>query len=322
MNITFNDAVLTKNMVTKEINRVYLLVVNENHDVLITTKDSRITLPFFDENESNELIDINVLNNLDPFITIQDYQYHYPLKKGLRPNYLLNARCYIVNKDEVNKNNCEFAKLFEINHAIDQHRDKYYHHYDDRILKTILEAYFKEISYIFYNPNYYKNYLESYYYYSSDNTQYAKERRKYYVNNFVGMTIIKDICEESYDFINNLVDNINIINDEYATISLKSVNGLNNGNKDWYADILGTYEDKMGCEKTLSLYILRCILGNDYKVYLTNETEEYKDDNGNVIGTYIGFPEFYIKGDINKLLDITLQEQNNKKLILNKYNNE
>ena len=163
MNITFNDAVLNKKMIAKEINRVYLLVMNGNHEVLITHKDSKISLPFFDE-DNNELIDNELLNNMELFITIQDYQYHYPLKNGLRPHYLLNARCYVVNENDINRNDSKFYHLFEINHEMDMHRDNRYFYYDDRILKTILDEYFKKMSYIFYDVNNYRNYLKSYYY--------------------------------------------------------------------------------------------------------------------------------------------------------------
>ena len=316
MNITFNDAILNKKMITKEINRVYLLVMNSNHEVLITYKDSKISLPFFDE-DNNELINAELLNNMEPFITIQDYQYHYPLKNGLKPNYLLNAKCYVVNENDINKNDSEFYHLFEINRELDFHRDVNYFYYDDRILKTILETYLRQISYIFYDPTYYRDYLKSYYYYLSDNTKKAQKAREFFVDNFVGHTLSNEICSGSYDYISNLVDNINIINSRYASIHLTSATGLNNGNKDWYADVLGTYQDDMGNDKILSLYILKSILGRDYSIYLVNESEDIKDDSGNIIGNYIGLPEFYIKGDIDRLLDITIEEQKNKMLVLN-----
>ncbi len=73
----------------------------------------------------------------------------------------------------------------------------------------------------------------------------------------------------------------------------------------------------MGNDNILSLYFLKSILGRDYNIYLVNEYEDIKDDSGNIIGNYIGLPEFYIKGDIDRLLDITIEEQKNKMLVLN-----
>jgi hypothetical protein len=189
MNITFNDALINTRMVSKVINRVYLLVTNKDHEILVTNKDSRITLPFFDDESNNELIDSEILNYRELFITIQDYQYHYPLKNGLKPNYLLNAKCYIVDENDINKDNCEFAHLFEINREMDFHRDANYYYYDDRILKTIVESYFRERSYIFYDPTYYRDYLKSYYHYISDNNSDAQKIREKFVDNFVGKTL-------------------------------------------------------------------------------------------------------------------------------------
>ena len=325
MNYIFNDAILSKKEINQEINRVFLMVINDKNQFLIKNDFKKMSIAYVDEPSPliDELKEKGILNTSEPLVTIEDYQYRYPLNSLLHPNILLHGKCYVIHSNDILVEGCNFLDLFEIN----QHIDKYYkeddcYQYDDRILKILMENYVKDHTSIFYDPEYYRNYLIDHYLDSKDNISTARKIRAKYIDMFYGKELLTTICNDSREYISNLIYNIDIRNKEYASASFSWVKGLYSCAimDDWYADIIATYEDENHNERFLSTFILKNVLGYNYKIYLTNEYDEVKDDNGNVIGEFVGQPELMIKGNVDNLLDIAIRENNNKALVKKKDN--
>ena len=325
MNYVFNDAVLRKKEISQEINRVFLMVINDKNQFLVKNDFKKMSIAYVDEPNPllDELKEKGILDDSNPLVTIEDYQYRYPYSNLLFANRLLHGKCYVIHSNDILVEGCHFLNLFEIN----QHIDKYYkpedfYQYDDRILKILMENYLKDHTSMFFDPEYYREYLIYHYFDSKDNINTARKIRAKYIDMFYGKELLTTICNDSQEYISNLIYNINIRSNNYASASFSWVKGLYScaNMDDWYADIIATYEDENHNERFLSTFILKNILGYDYKIFLTNEYEEIKDDNGNVIGEFIGKPELMIKGNVDNLLDIAIRENDNKALVKKKDN--
>ncbi len=325
MKVKYNDGALIKKELSQEINQISLLIVNKNDEFLMTFEDGRYVLPSFviPQNSTFEetLDNISVhffgkkgMINSKPFVSIEDWQYRYPFHNTFHINRLVNTEAILVQSSkEMNTSNCFYMKLFELIRLFSQNNDQDYYHYDDRTTKTIVGKYLEDNYQMFFDTNNYLRYLKNYYNYESDNNRKQAKVRSFYVDNFAGRSFAEEICTGTKYLISHMLDYLQIIDDSYAKLPLVSISGLNNGNKDWYADLLGIYEETDEA-KIVSLYLLKNLLGFDFKIYLFNDHEEIKNDNGEVIGEYNGFPYFLIKGDMNKLLDVGIKEENNLSL--------
>ena len=328
MDYIFNDAVMSKKEVSFEYNRIMFFIISKDGKITLTCKDSRYSFPYFDVDKNEEYSDAldrfnkNNLNgyiqkDATPFVRITDYQYRYP-QNNFRLNNLVHINCYLINDPNNNIVIEDSFKmhLFEIQDYLQNNKNNDYYHYDNRIIDTILSYYISQNTEMFFDQKNYKNYLINRHYSKDDDDLRSRYRRKKYIESFIGEATIEGICNDSKLFIQDIFEHLEFINDNYASITMQRVSGLKNSNEDWYADVIGTYDDN-GEERYLSLYILRNILGSSYSIYLTDHNQEFKDENNNVIGSFIGLPVFYIKGDINNLLDIAIREDSNR-LVLEK----